>query len=474
MKAVIQKAAGLLLFTSMMTACSVDNATVADIGIGGSGYVATGTITGFGSVFVNGIEFETTATSFDVDDEMASQAALRIGMVVRVNGSVNADGITGTATRILYDNELEGPISAIVLNANLTKTLTILGTDVVVDSGDTVFEGTTFNALSVDNVVEISGYHTANDEIQATLVDFKSASWDSDTIVEIKGVISQLSGTNFKVSKVNVNALAANLTDLPAGLANGAYVEVKGTYQSGTNTINAIEVEAEEIELGDDGDSASIEGYITRYVSISDFDIDGHRVDASSAELEPSGITLSIGEKVEAEGTLNNGILVATEVEVRAGSAEISAYVETVDLVNKIFTLRVVAFQPVITVKMNTATRTEDDTASNNDALTDLASGDFVEVAAFESAATTVTASRVSRKAQPAEKIVLQGVMTGQLIDSITILGVNFPVDVSTTSYDSAYSSAVINQSVIRIEDVIGVGGVNAEGTADRVELEEQ
>ena len=37
-------------------------------GIGGTG-ITSGTVTGFGSVFVNGIKFETAGTSFDVDDD---------------------------------------------------------------------------------------------------------------------------------------------------------------------------------------------------------------------------------------------------------------------------------------------------------------------------------------------------------------------------------------------------------------------
>ena len=36
-------------------------------GIGGSGYVSSGSVSGFGSVFVNGVEFETDSATFDVD-----------------------------------------------------------------------------------------------------------------------------------------------------------------------------------------------------------------------------------------------------------------------------------------------------------------------------------------------------------------------------------------------------------------------
>jgi hypothetical protein len=53
-----------------------------------------GQITGFGSVYVNGIEFDTAGASYEVDDALASDDdALAVGMVVKVEGSVNADGL---------------------------------------------------------------------------------------------------------------------------------------------------------------------------------------------------------------------------------------------------------------------------------------------------------------------------------------------------------------------------------------------
>ena len=43
------------------------NSSLAGGGIGGTGITASGAITGFGSIFVNGIEFETAGASRDVD-----------------------------------------------------------------------------------------------------------------------------------------------------------------------------------------------------------------------------------------------------------------------------------------------------------------------------------------------------------------------------------------------------------------------
>src|SRR5512142_688169 len=51
-----------------------------------------------GSVKVNGVEFQlTTSTTISADDTPKPASFLDDGMTVKVKGSVNADGITGTA-----------------------------------------------------------------------------------------------------------------------------------------------------------------------------------------------------------------------------------------------------------------------------------------------------------------------------------------------------------------------------------------
>ena len=109
-----------LLLVVFIAACgggSGGGGTVASGGIGGTG-VTSGTVSGFGSVFVNGIEFETDGASRNVDDETDisngrdDDTVLGIGMVVTIIGTVNDDGVTGTAESIEYDDEVEGPVAA--------------------------------------------------------------------------------------------------------------------------------------------------------------------------------------------------------------------------------------------------------------------------------------------------------------------------------------------------------------------------
>jgi hypothetical protein len=80
-----------------------------------------------------------------------------------------------------------------------------------------------------------------------------------------------------------------------------------------------------------DGDLFEIEGYVANFVSISDFEIDGYKVDASSAVIKNGTATDVVeGVKVEVEGTMTDGVLVAkllviklqTSVRVEAGMQE--------------------------------------------------------------------------------------------------------------------------------------------------------
>ena len=79
-----------------ISACSSGGRDVA--GIGGSGYTSSGTITGFGSIYVNGVKFDTSSSTISIDDSPGIEDDLAIGMRVTVNGTLNADGVNGTAT----------------------------------------------------------------------------------------------------------------------------------------------------------------------------------------------------------------------------------------------------------------------------------------------------------------------------------------------------------------------------------------
>ena len=170
--------------TFSATALAVALALSACGGGGGSsasaGSTTVGTITGFGSVFVNGVEFETAGANISVDEADAAESNLKVGMVVTVQGQVNPDGSTGTATSIQFSDELEGQvISNSIIAPDTTGVIDIMGQQITI-TGTTVFESdvtgiTTIDQIVAGNIVEVSGTVTGPGSIEATRIEVKAA-----------------------------------------------------------------------------------------------------------------------------------------------------------------------------------------------------------------------------------------------------------------------------------------------------------
>lgn len=467
-------------------------------GIGGSGYISSGSVTGFGSVFVNGVEFETDSATFDVDGDSGTQDDLGIGMVVKVSGSINDDGITGTASSISFDDELQGPVTGpIVYDADVvTGTFTVLGVTVIVDSGSTTFDIDSdtvpantpfdFDNISVSNNVEVSGFFDTAGDLLATRVELKNIIFDTSSIVELKGMITGLSSTTFNLvnfSGLSIDASSATLDDLPNGLVDGQLVEVKGTLDSGFTILTASKVEAED-NSADDTDEFEIEGLIANYDAVNTtFTIDGISVDASNARKEPLSLVLGNDAHVEVEGAIVNGVLIATEVESEDGSLKVHAKVTAVPPITAPNTFEV---SPVsgqsITITVSTSTQFEDDVDENKFfSIDDLLVTDFVEVEGFDDGNGGISATEVDVREE--SDILVQGNMQTFVADtSIEVLGVTFAVDTATgeTEFEDiddnpmgiTQAQFIMNApigSLVKIKDKFNSGFL---GVADEIDIE--
>jgi len=299
------------------------NSSLAGGGIGGTGITASGAITGFGSIFVNGIEFETAGASRDVDGVMSvsdgtdDDTVLGIGMVVTVTGTLNNDGLTGTAENIQYDDAVQGPVLGPIIEIDaLTRRFTVMGISVIMHMGGTVFSNVDFDTLQSDDLVEVSGFFDADGALQATRIVRIDGS-ESD--VEVKGTVTGLAGAVFVLAvdyaAATTYTVDATAAELPAGgLADNQYVEVKGTL-TGT-AIDAKSVELKSEGFADTG-NASIEGIVTDFIDTGNFRVAGQPVDASVAEFIPAGLVgyLGDGVEVEVDGAIQGGVLMASRVE---------------------------------------------------------------------------------------------------------------------------------------------------------------
>lgn len=244
----------LLFFVPFMISCGGGDVTLAGGGIGGSGYTSVGTITDLGSIFVNGIEFQTDDAAVTLNGVTGNEKELQVGMVVKVEGVVNSDGKSGRANRVAFAPNVAGPVSGIDHGRNR---LEVMGQTVLVDA-QTAIVGLSGNAsglsgVSMNDLVEISGLTDAVGAIRATRMTRRAAGLP----FEVNGRVSNLTSSTFMINNLTVDY------SKPAsvGIQLGDCVTVRGNLTSST-TLSANFIEKKSIGLMESG-SIEIEGLIT-------------------------------------------------------------------------------------------------------------------------------------------------------------------------------------------------------------------
>jgi hypothetical protein len=364
----------------------------------------TGAISGFGSVIINGVRYESDSATVSKEGKSATQTDLKTGEVITLRAEKGADGIN-RAKAIEQSRLVQGPVTAIDTAA---ETLTIAGTVIAV-TADTVFDaGITgrLAGIAVGDRIEVHGFAGATTGT-ATATRIEKAD-PADTEIEVTGKVTALDATakRFTIGTQVVDYSTATFLGLAAsGPADGELVEVKGTSLLADGALKATRVKKEDGGLkGAKGDTGELSGTVTSFVSATDFVVNGQKVTTTSSTVYVGGTSadLKADAKLEVEGKLDtNGNLVADKIIFkREATFELMATVEavTVDAADATAgTLRVLG----VTFVVNADTRKEDERANNHYfKLADLAAGDWVEVAAVPDATdpTKWVATKIERK----------------------------------------------------------------------------
>lgn len=416
-----------------ITACGVDRGGAPDPGVDRGGFVI-GPISGFGSLIVNGVAFDTSQATILVDGEIGSEADLAVGQIVAVSGPISADGLSGTAENVTFEDNVEGPIAAIDVVAS---TLTVLGQTVIVDDA-TSFNGgidpAALEGLQIDNVVEVSGFVNADGNIFATRIKLK----DGGGEFEVTGIVQGLDVAllQFAIGALTVDYSAAMLEDFPGGEPrNGDRVEAKGMNFGPAGEFLATKVEFKDTDIpAQEGDEVEIEGFVTRFTSATDFDVSNQAVttNAGTEFEEGTASDLGVNVKIEVEGELNGaGVLVADKVKFkRSGVIRIEASVEAIDQNSQMLTAL------GIDVRVDNSTRMEDKSASavQQFSLVDVNINDFLKIRGFEEppGSHMITATRVER-VNPEATVKLKGFVESLNEPDFVILGVTIQTDAGTT-----------------------------------------
>ncbi len=383
----------ILLLLIGLNACGtgVGNNTFAGGGIGGTGK-SVGTVTAFGSVFVNSVEYNTTGVPIIVNGATLNESDLEVGMKVAVIFQ------NGKATSITYESEITGPVESNFDPA--TSSFTVLGQTIIVDV-TTVYIGVNSAADLIANThnVEVSGFFDADGNIRATYVELKA---NSLLDFSVKGIVSQIvSPTSFKIGSLTIDY--ANVQNAPA-ITIGSFVHAEGTKPASFLVAAELDLE-DELPEGAEGEEIEFQGIISKVTSQSDFEVNGQRVltnaQTSFENGTPSDIVANV--LVEVEGTIDSsGNLVAEEIEFRFIENRVMEIEGTVDAggVNTANSTVSILGQ-IVHITAATIMKDESSAAVQSFSLNNISEGDFLDIDGFVNDEGDFIASKLEREDNP-------------------------------------------------------------------------
>lgn len=155
------------------------------------------------------MRWETGAAQFVVDDDIASEPALAVGQVVRIEGT-RTSASAGSATRVESDDLVKGVIESIDSAAELT----VLGQTIRVDDStrfdpDIVLDS--IDGLSLGQFIEVSGFLGSGGVVTATYIELG----DDDDDSELTGFVTNLDtgALTFEINGITVDYSAAGSID---------------------------------------------------------------------------------------------------------------------------------------------------------------------------------------------------------------------------------------------------------------------
>lgn len=153
--------------------------------------------------------------------------------------------------------------------------------------------------------------------LMAGLVACGGGSNDSTTTTakSYKGTVTSFdSPQSFSVDGIPVDASGSNA--VPQGMAKGTRVEIQGEMVNGRLQARRVEFDDNDVTDDDNTDPNELDGRVTDYSGPTRFSVDGIPVDASAVPT-----TLAVGVRVEVNGTMTNGTMVASRVKLESQDA---------------------------------------------------------------------------------------------------------------------------------------------------------
>ncbi|MCC6313903.1 MAG: hypothetical protein IT337_07800 [Thermomicrobiales bacterium] len=414
-------------------------------GSGGGGAATVlntwGPVAGFGSLIVNGVEFDTSGATVTISGAPASIDELKTGHVVRIRSGAASNG-RATATRVDFDYDVVGPI----LNKNsFNGDLDVMGQRVFV-TGTTLYGGAVSaepslqKDFAIGDIVAISGHQISvgDPPDQNYIIATRMEKLAAAATYRVTGKVSNFDAQRrrFDIHKLAVDFSSATTS---GSLTNGQCATVAGRSLQPPNLTPASTLVADSIKAhacvfaAQANERALIDGWHALLAFRNDvsFDIgpfpiwftDG--VTKFDYDVAPSGGVTS--RVVTVEGVFDSkGILQAERIRVR----DRDALVVRGPVEGNGTALRILG----ISVLLRPETRFEDRSsqALRTYGASHVRSGDVIEVHGYVgNEPNTVYATWVQRR-DPGLAYYVRGYPENVDATGLTILGVRMAVDGQT------------------------------------------
>lgn len=274
-----------------------------------------------GRLSLGATSVDASSAQITVDGEPATASVLQPGVVISGSGSRQADRLR------LREVEVQYRVRGAVDNVNAAQgSLEVLGLKVQVNAMTYLYEENpddTYTRLTLDDLragdyVKVAGIPQSDDSILATRIERKpvgSTHPDYNKValrVRVRDLNTAAFAFTYGLKTYQVSYAGVTVQ---GSLSEGALVEVKGV-RSGT-TIQASKVKVHRDVSGPSTPGAKLElkGPLTQLdETAKTFKLLDYTVNYANARVK--GV-LREGAWVEAEGALENGVLMAYEVEIK-------------------------------------------------------------------------------------------------------------------------------------------------------------
>lgn len=320
-------------------------------GIGGTG-ATIGTITGHGSIIVNGIRFDTSSAFIEIEDN--APILPPIGREVVVQGLVTGRA-SGAAHQIRAFFRVRGPLQALEALDDRQTRLTVMGQTVFVHP-QTVLAGIDLDRLALDMVLEVSGpVDESTGAIHAGYILYvENPVENPDLPMAVKGRVRESDPGQHTINDLAVDF--RNIQEIPQNWI-GRLVAVRGDLYGGILVADAAEpfeadvfetaaffcLEGFAVSPGGSGGQWAMGAYDLQFDNQTYFE------EGLAEDDLPSGIRLRV------RGTLHNRVILVDEIRI-ADRVHLASRVASIDLTNGGAELTLEGMVPLV-VRSNELTR---------------------------------------------------------------------------------------------------------------------